>query len=190
MTIIQVRYRSTREQTVKRITFYVLILIMFSIVAGCAAKPKQPSHAYHITDISQDVIIAVANDAVTQMSVLFAPEKTKLALTHPATDQFGLTFIDRLREKRFTVKEHGPAQSLDQVLLDHREQEKHTDADGTDLIKLEEPDNAVPLSYLLDHAEENYHVKLTVGNFQLTRTYSVQGGEVRPSGHWVRQESK
>lgn len=174
----------------KHIIFRTLILIIFSTILGCSVKPKQISHAYHITGISQDVVIAVANDAVTQMSVLFAPEKTKLALTHPATDQFGLAFIDRLREKSFTVKEHGPTQSLDQVLLDHREQEKHTDADGTDLIKLEEPDNAVPLSYLLDHAEEDYHVKLTVGNLHLTRTYSVQGGEVRPSGHWIRQETK
>ncbi|GKS68541.1 hypothetical protein W03_05450 [Nitrosomonas sp. PY1] len=172
---------------VKRITFYLLILIIFSIIAGCAAKPRQP--AYHITDISQDVIAVVTNDAVTQMSVLFAPEKTKLVLTHPATDQFGLAFVDRLREKGFTVKEH-PTQNLDQVLLDHREHEKHTHEDGTDLIKLEEPDSAVPLSYLLDHGGENYHAKLTVGNLQLMRIYSMQGGEVRPSGHWIRQEPK
>jgi len=169
-----------------------LVTLMTIIVLGCVSKPKPIKHAYHITDVPQGVIIAIANDAVAQMSVLFAPAKTKIALAHSATDQFGLAFIDGLRRQGFSVKEHAPAQTLDEVLVDHQVQQKQNSelknenvVDKNGLIRLEEPDSSVPLSYLLDHARDDHSLTLTAGNLKLMRSYAIEAGELRPTGHWI-----
>ncbi|MFZ1852703.1 MAG: hypothetical protein WAU15_10890 [Nitrosomonas sp.] len=172
-----------------------LIGLMFLFLCGCINKPKPVKHAYRITDISQEIIITIANDAVTQMSVLFAPAKTTISFTHPTTDQFGMAFINGLRKQGFSIKEHAPAQTLDQVLADHQAQQKRSNAsenestvDKNGLIKLEEPDSAVPLSYLLDHTRDHHSITLTAGNLTSVRSYAMEGGQIRPLGHWTRQK--
>lgn len=172
-----------------------LISLMPLVLCACINKPKPVKHAYRITDVPQEVIITIANDAVAQMSVLFAPAKTTISFTHPTTDQFGMAFIDGLRKKGFSVKEHASAQTLDQVLADHQVQLKHSNAsenestvDKNGLIKLEEPDNSVPLSYLLDHTRDHHSITLTAGNMTSMRSYAMEGGQIRPLGHWTQQE--
>lgn len=178
-------------------TLKKILLIILTAIAllGCINKPKPVKHAYRITDVPQEVIIAIAKDAVAQMSVLFPSTKTQIRFTHVASDQFGLAFIDGLRTQGFSVKEHAPAQTLDQVLADHQEQQKHLNeninkaiVDKNGLIKLEEPDNSVPLSYLLDHTRDNHTITLTTGNLKSMRSYSIEGGELRPAGHWINKE--
>ena len=113
--------------TLKKI---LLIILTAIVLLGCINKPKPVKHAYRITDVPQEVIIAIAKDAVAQMSVLFPSTKTQIRFTHVASDQFGLAFIDGLRTQGFSVKEHAPAQTLDQVLADHQEQQKHLNEDA------------------------------------------------------------
>jgi len=172
-----------------------LISLMSLVLCGCINKPRPIKHAYRIIDVPQEVIVTIANDAVAQMSVLFAPAKTTISFTHPTTDQFGLAFIDGLRKQDFSVKEHAPAQTLDQVLADHHAQLKQSNApenegavDKNGLIPLEEPDSSVPLSYLLDHTRDHHSITLTAGNLTLMRSYAMEGGQIRPLGHWTQQK--
>lgn len=165
------------------------------LLCACVSKPKPIKHAYRMTDVPQETIITIANDAVAQMSVLFAPAKTTISFTHPTTDQFGMAFIEGLRKQGFSVKEHASAQTLDQVLADHQAQQKQSNAsenesvvDKNGLIKLEEPDSSVPLSYLLDHTRDHHSITLTAGNLTLMRSYAMEGGRIRPLGHWTQQK--
>ncbi len=68
---------------------YALVAVMLLGLAGCATAPSYGNFAAATQAMDQ----TMANDAVTQLSDLYPPAKTHLALQQPTPDAFGAALV-------------------------------------------------------------------------------------------------
>ncbi len=124
----------------------------------------------------------LAQDAVTRMDALYPPAHTRLALTHPATDAYGLALTEALRRKGYGVMEYRETTRM----IPSTRDETHT--------RIERPvgshEEGVPFGYVVDGPFEQhlYRVTVFIGNQSLSRVYHIDEQVMAQAGAWVRKE--
>lgn len=138
------------------------LFLAFAIV-GCASVT--PPRGSFLSDNQQAIEATVAQDAVTQITALYPPAHTRIALQHAATDPFGVALIEGLRNAGYALVEFSDTGK------------QHTEL-------------GEPLSYVLDQLGERnlYRLTVSVGDQSLSRLYLNSDGNTTPAGYWVRKE--
>lgn len=138
------------------------LLLVFAL-GGCATVSPYGSF---LPENHQAIETAVAQDAVTQITALYPPAKTRVVLQHAATDPFGISLTDGLRNAGYALVEFS-ANPTGQAA-----------------------EAGEPLRYVLDQAGDNnlYRLTVQIGNQSISRLYNSTGGNIAPAGYWARKE--
>ena len=148
-------------------------------LAGCVSPAP---YGYLVNEaVPPPLLERLAQETVTRMEDLYPPAHTRLTLTHPATDAYGLALIEALRQKGYGVRES-------------RVTTRSTLSTRADMQTSGEPvvnqDEGTPLSYVVDGPFEPNLYRLTVfiGNQSLSRVYCLDDQMLAQAGAWVRKE--
>ncbi len=123
----------------------------------------------------------LAQDTVTRMEALYPPAHTRLALTHPATDTYGLALIEALRRKGYGVMESR---------VNTRMYPSTRDDMPVAVQPTVSPDVGIPFRYVVDGPFEPrlYRITVFIGNQSLSRVYRMDQQVLAQAGAWVRKE--
>jgi len=149
------------------------------LLVGCVSPAP---YGYLVQDaVPPPLLERLAQDTVMRMEDLYPPAHTRLAVTHPATDAYGLALIETLRQKGYGV-------------LESRVTTRTTLTTRADRPTPGEPvvnqDAGIPLRYVVDGPFEPHLYRLTVfiGNQSLSRVYRLDQYVIAQAGAWVRKE--
>ena len=123
----------------------------------------------------------LAQDTVTRMEALYPAAHTRLALTHPATDPYGLALIEALRRKGY-------------ALMEHRVNTRTAISTRDDMPGPVQPavsrEVGLPFGYVVDGPFESrlYRVTVFIGSQSLSRVYRLDDQMIAQAGAWVRKE--
>ncbi len=123
----------------------------------------------------------LAQDTVTRMEALYPPAHTRLTLTHPATDPYGVALIEALRRKGYGVMESRVPTRMNPSTRD-------------DMPRAVQPvvshDVGLPFGYVVDGPFEPrlYRVTVFIGSQSLSRAYRMDQQVLAQAGAWVRKE--
>lgn len=123
----------------------------------------------------------LAQDTVTRMEALYPPAHTRLALTHPATDPYGVALIEALRRKGYGVMESRVATRTNHSTRD----------DGPGPAEpVVHQEAGILFRYVVDGPFEPglYRVTVFIGNQSLSRVYRMDEQMIAQAGAWVRKE--
>ena len=123
----------------------------------------------------------LAQDTVTRMEALYPPAHTRLALTHPATDPYGLALIEALRRKGYGVMEYRVHTRMNPSTRD--------DMPGA-VQPVVSHKEGLPFGYVVDGPFESrlYRVTIFIGSQSLSRAYLMDEQAIAQAGAWVRKE--
>jgi len=143
-----------------RVKLPLILLLTFNLL-GCATVQQG---SFTTTPMTLDK--AITNDCVNRMAALYPPARTRFHIKQSVKDSFGVSLIEGLRQKGYSINEssiHGASTQGSQN---------------------------VALYYLVDEPIKGtlYRVTLIVGQQSLSRAYKVKNGTFIPLGFWVRKE--
>ncbi len=149
------------------------------VLAGCVS-PSPYGYLVKGTVLPQ-MPERLAQDTVTRMEALYPPAHTRLALTHPATDAYGVALIEALRRKGYGVMEHRVNR---RVAVSTRE-----DMPGSVQPTVSHSEG-LPFGYVVDGPFEPrlYRVTVFIGSQSLSRVYHMDQQVLAQAGAWVRKE--
>jgi len=142
-----------------RVKLLLIIFLTFNML-GCATVLQG-----NFAKVPVSLNKAIINDSINRLVALYPPAHTRFHLKQPIKDSFGVSLIELLRQKGYSINESsmqaGP------------QGEKNVD-----------------LYYLLDEPIKGtlYRITLTVGKQSLSRAYTLKKGTFTPVGFWVRKE--
>ncbi len=156
-----------------------LMLWVALLLAGCMSPAP---YGYMVNGtVPSPLMERLAHETVTRMEDLYPPAHTRLTLTHPATDAYGLALIEALRQKGYGV-------------MESRATTRTTFSTREDMQRPVEPvvntNEGIPLRYVVDGPFEPRLYRLTVfiGNQSLSRVYRLDEQMLAQAGAWVRKE--
>ena len=123
----------------------------------------------------------LAQDTVTRMEALYPPAHTRLALTHPATDAYGVALIEALRRKGYGV--------MESRVTTRRNPSTREDMPGP-IQPAVSHEAGIPFRYVVDGPFEPrlYRITVFIGNQSLSRVYRMDQQVLAQAGAWVRKE--
>lgn len=123
----------------------------------------------------------LAQDTVTRMEAVYPPAHTRLALTHPATDPYGVALIEALRRKGYGVIE-----CVDTHTSPSTRDEQHAHVEHPAVSH----DEGMPFRYVVDGPFDQrlYRVTVFIGHQSLSRAYHMDEHTMTQAGAWVRKE--
>lgn len=156
-----------------------LVLGVGLVLAGCVSSSP---YGYLVTGaVPPQMAERLAQDTVTRMEVLYPPAHTRLALTHPATDAYGVALIEALRRKGYGV-------------LDYRVNTKMNPSTREDMPVAVQPvvshEAGLPFGYVVDGPFEPrlYRVTVFIRSQSLSQVYRMDEQAIAQAGAWVRKE--
>lgn len=160
----------------QRLTFMLWVGLL---LAGCVSPVP---YGYLVNEaVPSPLLERLAQETVTRMENLYPPAHTRLTLTHPATDAYGLALIEALRQKGYGVME---SRVTTRTTLTTREDRP------TPIEPAVSHDEGLPLRYVVDGPFEPRLYRLTVfiGSQSLSRVYRLDDQVLAQAGAWVRKE--
>jgi hypothetical protein len=156
-----------------------LVLWVGLLLAGCLSPLP---YGYLVSGtVPPQMPERLAQDTVTRMEALYPPAHTRLALTHPATDPYGLALIEALRRKGYGVMESRVTTRTNYSTRD----------DGPGPAEpVVHTEKGIPLRYVVDGPFEDrlYRITVFIGNQSLSRVYHMDQQVIARAGAWVRKE--
>lgn len=156
-----------------------LVLGVGLLLAGCLSPSP---YGYLVSGtVPPQMPERLAQDTVTRMEALYPPAHTRLALTHPATDAYGVALIEALRRKGYALMESRVNTSMNPSTRD-------------DMPRAVQPavshDVGLPFGYVVDGPFEPrlYRVTVFIGAQSLSRAYRMDQHGFAQAGAWVRKE--
>ncbi len=156
-----------------------LVLWIGLLLSGCVSPAP---YGYLVTGaVPPQMPERLAQETVARLEVLYPPAHTRLALTHPATDAYGVALTDALRRKGYGV-------------MDYHVSMPATPSTRDDRPALVQPvvshEKGVPFSYVIDGPFEPrlYRVTVFIGSQSLSRVYRMDQQVLAQAGAWVRKE--
>ena len=156
-----------------------LVLWVGLLLAGCVSPSP---YGYLVSGtVPPQMPERLAQDTVTRMEDLYPPAHTRLALTHPATDPYGLALIEALRRKGYGVMESRVTTRMNPSTRD-------------DMPVAVQPtvshEVGLPFGYVVDGPIEPrlYRVTVFIGSQSLSRVYRMDQQVLAQAGAWVRKE--
>lgn len=156
-----------------------LVLWIGLLIAGCVSPAP---YGYLVKEaVPSPLLERLAQETVTRMEDLYPPAHTRLALTHPATDAYGLALIEALRQKGYGVMESRVTRGTTQSTRAEMQ------TPGEPVVN---QDEGIPLRYVVDGPFEPRLYRLTVfiGSQSLSRVYRLDEQTMAQAGAWVRKE--
>lgn len=156
-----------------------LILWVGLVLAGCVGPSP---YGYLVNGaVPPQMPEWLAQDTVTRMEALYPPAHTRLALTHPATDAYGLALIKLLRRKGYGVMESRVNTRTTLTTRDDR---------PARLEPVVNKEEGIPFRYVVDGPFEPrlYRVTVFIGSQSLSRVYRIDAQVIAQAGAWVRKE--
>ena len=153
---------------------YIFMLLLFYIflLGGCARQ-----HYGNFSGLTSDQNSIIADSAVSRLSTLYPPALTKIVLKNDAKDSFGQPFINKLRDRGYSIQEFTEKNSI-----------KNNNVTPSDNSK---PSSSIDLSYIVDNLgfENYYRVTINIGQQSISRGFIADNsGKISPAGAWVRKE--
>lgn len=138
----------------------VMIGLIF-LLSGCASM----QYGNYVA-ISADFSDAMARDSVKQIAQLYPPARTRFILRQSIKDRYGLTLIDMLRKRGYSIVESASPLNQQSTL------------------------SAVPMFYLIDMPIPNklYRVTLVIGQQSISRAYDISNASLQLTGLWSKRE--
>lgn len=139
----------------------ILIMLLTINLFGCATV----NHG-NVTKASLEAYRTITNDSVKRLVSLYPPAHTRFHIKQSVKDAFGLSLIESLRQKGYSLNESSMSGASIQGARD------------------------VVLYYVLDEPVKGalYRVTLVLGQKSLSRAYKIKNGVITPLGFWVRME--
>ena len=156
-----------------------LVLGIGLLLAGCVSPSP---YGYLVSGtVPPQMPERLAQDTVTRMEALYPPAHTRLALTHPATDAYGVALIEALRRKGYGVMESRVHTRTTLTTRDDRPESVQP------VVNKEE---GIPFRYVVDGPFEPrlYRVTVFIGSQSLSRAYRMDQQVLAQAGAWVRKE--
>ncbi|MGQ0555540.1 MAG: conjugal transfer protein TrbH [Nitrospiraceae bacterium] len=156
-----------------------VVLWVGLLLAGCVSPSP---YGYLVSGtVPPQMPERLAQETVTRMEALYPPAHTRLALTHSATDPYGLALIEALRQKGYGVREH-----VDRHVMPSTREEMHAGIERRAMS----PDVGIPFRYVVDGPFEPrlYRITVFIGNQSLSRVYRMDQQVLAQAGAWVRKE--
>ena len=156
-----------------------LVLWVGLLLASCVSPSP---YGYLVTGtVPPQMPERLAQETVTRMEALYPPAHTRLTLTHPATDAYGLALIEALRRKGYGVME--PHVTTGRNLSTREDMSGPTQPAVTH-------DEGIPFRYVVDGPFEPHLYRITVfiGSQSLSRVYRLDDQMIAQAGAWVRKE--
>ncbi|WP_133137722.1 hypothetical protein [Legionella rowbothamii] len=137
------------------------ILLLTLNLLGCATVQQG---SFTTTPVTLNK--AITKDCINRLLALYPPARTRFHIKQSVKDSFGVSLIEGLRQKGYSINEsssHGASSQGSQN---------------------------VALYYLVDEPIKGtlYRVTLIVGQQSLSRAYKIKNGTLTPLGFWVRKE--
>lgn len=149
----------------------LLISALVLGLAGCTST--SPYGNYSAAPAVHDK--AMATDAVSHLVSIYPPALTHWNIGQPTEDNFGMTLVELLRSRGYSVTEYAPDIKHNAASDTHK-----TDSSGLDLHYV--VDSLAPTTDL-------YRVTVVVGGQPISRAYTQQkNGTVAAAGSWARKE--
>ena len=149
------------------------------LLAGCVSPAP---YGYLVSGtVPPQMPERLAQDTVTRMEALYPAAHTRLALTHPATDPYGLALIEALRRKGYGV-------------MESRVNTRMNPSTRADMPVAVQPaashEVGLPFGYVVDGPFESrlYRVTVFIGSQSLSRVYRMDQQVLAQAGAWVRKE--
>ena len=149
------------------------------LLAGCVG-PSPYGYLVSVT-VPPQMPQRLAQDTVMRMEALYPPAHTHLALSHPATDAYGVARIEALRRKGYGVMESRVTTRMNPSTRD-------------DMPVAVQPavsyKEGLPFGYVVDGPFEPrlYRVTVFIGSQSLSRVYRMDQHVFAQAGAWVRKE--
>ena len=149
------------------------------LLAGCVG-PSPYGYLVSVT-VPPQMPQRLAQDTVMRMEALYPPAHTHLALSHPATDAYGVALIEALRRKGYGVMESRVTTRMNPSTRD-------------DMPVAVQPavshKEGLPFGYVVDGPFEPrlYRVTVFIGHQSLSRAYRMDEQAMAQAGAWVRKE--
>ncbi len=156
-----------------------LVLWVGLLLAGCVSPAP---YGYAINEkVPTPLLERLAQDTVTRMEDLYPPAHTRLAVTHPATDPYGLALIEALRRKGYGV--------MESHVTIRRTPSTREDMPGP-IQPAVSHKAGIPFRYVVDGPFEPglYRITVFIGNQSLSRVYRMDEQTMAQAGAWVRKE--
>lgn len=138
--------------------YRIVLLLFIACTAGCAT-----THFGNYAVVSQGINQTMAQDAANRLAALYPPAHTRFRLMQPTKDAFGVSLVQLLRKKGYSVVESTS---------------KGASAAG------------LSLRYVVDASSKHilHRVTLIIGAQSLSHAYVLKNDVLHPVGVWVRQE--
>lgn len=156
-----------------------LVLWVGLLLAGCVSPSP---YGYLVNGaVPPQTPERLAQETVTRMEALYPPAHTRLALTHPTTDAYGMALIEALRRKGYGV-------------MESRVTTRMNPSTREDMPVAVQPavnhNEGLPFGYVVDGPFEPrlYRVTVFIGSQSLSRVYRMDQQVLAQAGAWVRKE--
>ena len=156
-----------------------LVLGIGLLLAGCVGSSP---YGYLVNGaVPPQMPERLAQETVTRMEALYPPAHTRLALTHSATDPYGLALIEALRRKGYGVMESRGTTGTTLTTRDDRPEPVQPTVSR---------EVGLPFGYVVDGPFESrlYRVTVFIGSQSLSRVYRMDQRVLAQAGAWVRKE--
>lgn len=156
-----------------------LVLWVGLLLAGCVSPSP---YGYLVKGVvPPQMPERLAQDTVMRMEAVYPPAHTRLAVTHPATDAYGVALIQALRQKGYGVMEHVDTHVIPST---RDEQQAHIERPAVS------HGEGVPFRYVVDGPFEPrlYRITIFIGSQSLSRVYRMDAHVIAQAGAWVRKE--
>lgn len=144
----------------------LLLIFIVIFLVGCSSS-KYGNYIQNLP-LPHNFNNVFAQNAYTQLSILYPPSTSSFRLTHEFNDEFGINLYEKLKSGGYAI--YQPT----------------NDKESTD-----ENDLQITLAYVIDKIEKDtYRITLFVGGKQLTKCFLINGGgdTVTSIGFWTKQE--
>ena len=139
---------------------HLILLLAFNLL-GCATV-----HQENLSKAPVNLNKAISNDSVKRLVSLYPPARTRFHIKQSVNDSFGVSLIETLRQRGYSINEASVKGS--------------NAPNPSDLV----------LYYVVDEPIKGalYRVTLSVGQQSLSRAYKIKNSVLTPLGFWVRKE--
>lgn len=134
----------------KKLLFVVIFLV------GCSSS-KYGNYTQNLPEFNS----VLAQNAYTQLSILYPPSTSSFTLSHEFNDEFGINLYEKLKSGGYAI--YQPTNQNVEL--------------------------GIELAYVIDKTENDmYRVTLFVDGKQLTKCFLIKDGKVTSVGFWTKQE--
>lgn len=140
----------------KLLSVFVVIFLV-----GCSSSKYGNYTNFHTNEFNS----VLAQNAYTQLSILYPPSTSSFTLSHEFNDEFGINLYEKLKSGGYAVYQPNQPNQNNQ--------------------------NNQNLAYVIDKTENDidmYRLTLFVDGKHLTKSFLIKNGNVTSVGFWTKQE--